>query len=476
MNRAPVLEEQRDDIPLLLGHGLGWLHSSQFWLLSITDVPKAKAWLLGLQVAGRVLSVRAYQREDDKAKLSENISIAFTWKGLEILRRHEDPDFPFPTAFRSGMASQLRAKLLRDEARSRWRWGDVSDGPEERHVVHVLVAHCWDSAAAQPVPLLHPPSDAFQIMRVLGNPGAFRGGKLYEPFGFRDGVSQPSIYGLRAEQVDAPAPSARYARDHVIAPGEFIVGYRNEYDQLGYVPDLVGWPGAHGGLGAGKRFALNGSFLAVRQIEQDVDAFAKLKNVVPKGQDANPPRNLAEKALGRCLKEDARPLCKAGEPGQLSDTQANDFRYRVDDQDGRRCPHGAHIRRMNPRDSLGHDVESGLASSKLHRLLRRGRPYIEPPEGDPSDSKGKQGLFFIACNTDLERQFEFLFQRWLGNPRFAGKQDEVDPILGQGTWPKSFASPGEPCGGKYDMHQYTTTLGGGYFFLPGLAALTFLLS
>ena len=31
--------------------------------------------------------------------------------------------------------------------------------------------------------------------------------------------------------------------DRVVAPGEFILGYRNEYDELTYCPNLEAWTG-----------------------------------------------------------------------------------------------------------------------------------------------------------------------------------------------------------------------------------------
>ena len=31
--------------------------------------------------------------------------------------------------------------------------------------------------------------------------------------------------------------------DRVVAPGEFILGYRNEYDELTYCPNVEGWTG-----------------------------------------------------------------------------------------------------------------------------------------------------------------------------------------------------------------------------------------
>jgi putative iron-dependent peroxidase len=131
------------------------------------------------------------------------------------------------------------------------------------------------------------------------------------------------------------------------------------------------------------------------------------------------------------------------------------------------CPLGSHIRRVNPRDSLGVDVASGIKSSKLHRLLRRGRPYLE--KGEPE----RVGLFFIACNADLERQFEFIYQRWLRNFRFQNLYHEDDPIVGSPA-KKEFTIPGLPSGDQVSLEAFTETKGGGYFFLPGIEALKFI--
>jgi len=134
------------------------------------------------------------------------------------------------------------------------------------------------------------------------------------------------------------------------------------------------------------------------------------------------------------------------------------------------CPKGAHIRRMNPRDSLGVDVKSGIKSSKLHRLLRRGRPYLELTEA----KKESEGLFFIACNADLERQFEFMHQRWMRNFRFMNLHNEDDPVVGSPTPPKTFTIPALPSGDQVSLCAFTRSLGGGYFFLPGIKALKFI--
>ena len=87
-------------------------------------------------------------------------------------------------------------------------------------------------------------------------------------------------------------------------------------------------------------------------------------------------RKLAAKVVGRW--PDGAPLVT--HPNAAPTTfdpaapGANDFRY-GDDLDGRRCPLGAHIRRSNPRDALGHDgrAEHAPPDDPARHAVRRRR-------------------------------------------------------------------------------------------------------
>jgi putative iron-dependent peroxidase len=468
MSLAPILSEQLGDIQGMLNSGLGWLTDSRFWLLTIRDgrEDRARAWLCELARSNLMVSAdRVRDRKNDKqAPIREAAAIAFSFAGLTKLGLKETSKHPFPTPFRSGMGSASRESLLRDIPRQQWRWSDV-EGCTGRQTVHVVVAN-WRLPDAKPqMPSLD--SDAFcTITTVENRPGSFKDGKLYEPFGFRDGVAQPVIRGLREEDGGNPKRVRQEAgplyEDRVIAPGEFVVGYRNEYDELTYCPDVEHWTEFGRATHPGGRFTLNGSYLAVRQIQQNVQAFRAL--------EAASGEAICEKLMGRS--KNGLPLSWKGDRSKpVSDSRADAFRYQVEDANGFMCPKGAHIRRVNPRDSLGVDVKSGIKASKLHRLLRRGRPYLEETE---DKDKPKQGLFFIACNADLERQFEFIHQRWMRNFRFGNLHHEDDPVVGSPAQPKKFTIPGLPSGDEVSLEALTRTLGGGYFFLPGIKALEFI--
>ena len=476
MNRqSSTLANQSHDIQAMLASGFGQLTSSCFWLLSIRDAALAREWLRTVIRERRIKSVADLAQ----GVFDEAVTIAFSSSGLSALGLKESEEFPFPTPFRSGMGSKLRRGILRDPDRDDWRWSDVPDGPQRPMGVdqaatspaaHLLVARWWKSGAAE---MAAPDPKAFECVgKVQGCPGFFDGDKLTEPFGFRDGLSQPIVRGLKGEKPDESKQTKPGAGglsgDHLIAPGEFILGYRNEYDQLTYLPDLRDRDGQTMKGDGGGRFSLNGSYLAVRQIEQDVKAFKQLRDQQVPTPDGSGQVSVAEKLMGRHF--DGRPISIGANPAAPgSDPAANAFRFRAGDANGLACPMGSHIRRVNPRDSLGADAEAGLRSSKLHRLLRRGRPYREQ-----AGATEGPGLLFLACNADLERQFEFVLQRWLHNPRFAGLEDQDDPVIGAAADARQLSLPNLPVGTRLSLKAYTRTLGGGYFFLPGLEALRFI--
>jgi deferrochelatase/peroxidase EfeB len=155
----------------------------------------------------------------------------------------------------------------------------------------------------------------------------------------------------------------------------------------------------------------------------------------------------------------------------------NDFAYGRDDPRGYQCPLGAHIRRANPRDSLEPGDQKEEFITNRHRLLRRGRSYSYAADGDGQERKG---LLFMALCADLERQFEFVQHSWLNASTFHGLTDEGDPVAGPDKQrldgkARSFTIP--TSAGPLtlqDVHSWVSVHGGGYFFLPSLAALKYL--
>jgi Dyp-type peroxidase family len=142
---------------------------------------------------------------------------------------------------------------------------------------------------------------------------------------------------------------------------------------------------------------------------------------------------------------------------QRAREQINDFRYGTDPH-GLRCPIGSHVRRANPRDSLGWNGQL----SRRHRIIRRGVPY-----GPPGDDERERGLMFVCFQASIARQFEVIQARWLydGDPFWLGPEGD---FLTSGD---TMTIPGRPPTFVTRPEPFVTTRGGGYFFTPGLTAL-----
>jgi len=195
----------------------------------------------------------------------------------------------------------------------------------------------------------------------------------------------------------------------------------------------------------------------------------------------------------------------AGVGPDTQDVLRNQFTF-DSDVDGIRCPFGAHVRRANPRNAdyptgthglvarfvrlLGFGRKSMrediVASTRFHRLLRRGREYgtkLSPDQRlqPPSPGESPSGLQFVCLNANIARQFEFIQSAWLMSGKFDGLSEESDPLLGNreviaGYPVDRFSLPID--GGVRQqirgLPRFTTVRGGAYFFLPGVRALRYL--
>src|SRR6185437_2448229 len=315
---------------------------------------------------------------------------------------------------------------------------------------------------------------------------------VLEPFGFVDGISQPVLRGVGSwTEKDS---------NQVIEPGEIVLGYS---DNGGYMPPsptvtaiddpgdiLPAWdpdpfrqrPNFSPPPLTGQHdLGCNGTFLVVRQLEQDAVGFNAFLDEAaaavggdpraPTGGDVPLRDWIAAKMVGRwsdgtsLVRHPHRP----GSANRAGVSPDNEFQFGAEDPDGQRCLFGAHIRRANPRDSFAPGSAQQRAITNRHRILRVGRPYR------PEQDTGRRGLMFMCLNADIERQFEFVQQTWVLGPSFHGLENEVDPIVGCSATKAVFniPTPNGPLRLK-GLKDFVKVRGGGYFFLPGRKAVRFL--
>lgn len=464
---------QLDDIQGVILHGYGALDDAAFLLLAIDDVAAAKHWLAGLELRDSTATPKA---------TDTCTNIAFTPSGLAKLGLPQEQLGMLAGEFREGMSgTEHRRRILGDlgdSCPSGWRW----DG-EDVHVLLLLYGH--DAAAVAELEKGHDlPGSGLHIVRrldALTLPGR------KEHFGFRDGISQPLIDGY-----DEGGPAG-----NTVAAGEFVLGYPNAYGQYTDRPlvdpsaDTQGLLPAAADAPALRDLGKGGSYLVFRQLKQDVAGF--WNSLAERSADAldRVPAcvGLATKMVGRW--PSGAPLVKAPTADNPALADDNDFMYfRSEDPDGLKCPIGSHLRRSNPRDALDPvpGSDRSIDVGKRHRIIRRGRAYGPPltPSMDPADMIGasddgiERGLHFICFNTQLGRQFEFIQHTWVNSTKFDGGYAEDDPITGARgngtvTAAGTFTVQQEPIRRRVTgLPRFVHTVGGAYFFMPGVAATRYL--
>jgi Dyp-type peroxidase family len=300
-------------------------------------------------------------------------------------------------------------------------------------------------------------------------------------------MAQPTIEGL--SRIDSP--------ENTVAAGEFILGYKNSYDQYPDTPTVNELTGKDKILpvdpvtGMGD-LGKNGTYLVFRQMEQDVELFWKYmeKATSVNGEcDSSEMIKLASKIVGRWPGGAPISVCPDKDDELMQDKDS--FGYHSSDKEGLKCPIGSHIRRTNPRDTMDENMKASIEIANKHRLIRRGRSYGKPvcENLNPTDIlnskhfEGERGLYFICINTDISRQFEFIQNAWVNNPKLFHLYDERDPLIGNNDHPEDknktgvFSIPAKGLRKRYtDIPQFVNVKGGAYFFIPGLKALSYLSS
>jgi len=490
------------DIQGLIVWGYGHVPEARFLLFRVDAAPpELRRWLGSLP-----LNSAAAQTFTDAAS-EPLVNIAFSCAGLRELGVSEELCSRFSTAFFEGSDEPYRTRVNGDvgpSAPERWEWGSPANPV---HVVLLVYASTKASVVRHASELVER-AEAHGLGLVAVLEGTTLPGRK-EHFGFRDGIAQPTIQGSgRAELAG-----------NTVAAGEFLLGHRDGYGNVTHSPV------SPLGFNAGR----NGSYLVLRQLEQDVDAFWRYCE----SNGESDPILLASKMVGRW--PSGAPLVRHPQRDPKDDRFSDDdnFSYIANDEDndryGARCPFGSHVRRSNPRDwALAESRDESLRLANLHRIIRRGRPYGDPlyrdtsvpevisaasakgearpaPAAGPaapaattsaeaapsrlallaSPAAGRRGLSFLCFNANIERQFEFIQQQWCNNPKFAGLVSDPDPLLGAAREPADWNLDGLGFTIQSDaktgvearcerLQLFVKVVGSGYFFMPSIPAVRLL--
>jgi Dyp-type peroxidase family len=440
---------------------------ARFYFLHFEDAQRARTLI------GRLLGVITTGQRWDQGKPQSTVNVAFTHRGLVSFGLPIATLISFPVEFQQGM--KARGGILGDTGvNSAEHWDQVwREGPVHAWLgVHAMSLEALDVRSTEMRALMTETGGA----RILDSQDAaaiVTDGKVTtkEHFGFTDGFGNPDYLGVcRSTQ---PGQGKLMSDDTwgPLATGELLLGYADEAGELPVapVPSLL---------------ASNGTFMVYRKLHQNVGTFRHFLNKWGSRYgtgDAFAREKLASKFIGRW---------RDGTPVEISPDQPNpaiaqdpnqstNFTYGRD-AEGTRCPIGAHIRRVNPRDAFG--FQGRLINRR--RITRRGLPYgpfaleddaaasHDPSELDSTD----RGVIFMALNANISRQFEFVQQQWIAYGNDAHLGNEKDLLMGSHSEGEKYAiqgdtSPGNPPFFCTSLPNFVELRGGEYFFLPSITAL-----
>lgn len=462
---------------VLPGFGTSFQH---LFALRFADADALRAFLASRHAAvstlyevleQRNLRRTALRRDRQRPPTPVMRALALSMPGLQLVT--PDAAQLNDTPFKRGM--KARSPFLGDSKDpavpghpSTWLFGGTASTVP--HVVVIL-------AAERPGDLDEPAGGLRDTVGAAGIVWEQRGAVLpgeKEHFGFRDGISQIGVRGRLSELpqhfltrrwFDPTDPRAlEYARpgQPLVWPGQFVFGYHRGDPLKALLPGEVKTGGAP--------WTQDGSLLVLRRLRQDVAAFhdfsaAETARIAAlPGFGALSAATLEAKIVGRWPDGSALTRVPDG-PTKLESSdmlRTNAFLYSPEwgaakvcadpqvgteplgaaplgelrtvpgadaDIAGLRCPHFAHIRKVNPR---GRSTEQGgPLKTRQFQMLRRGITWgSEYSSAGPGDN-GDRGLLFMSYQASIDNQFEKLTKLWMNHEDPPESPSGYDLLVGQ---------------------------------------------
>jgi Dyp-type peroxidase family len=429
---------------------------ARYLFLRFEDAARARALI------SRLLPMITTGQHWDGGKPQSTVNIAFTHRGLAALDLPEATLLSFPVEFLQGMKS--RAGILGDTG--------INSPAHWDKLWHDNCVHAWLGINGQSPVAIDASCSAIQAL--LGETGGaielasqdaaaiMEDGipTSREHFGYTDGFGNPDYLGVERSTQPGQGklmPDGTWAP---LATGELLLGYADEAGELPVapVPYILG---------------SNGTFMAYRKLHQNVATFRAYLDEYG-ARYGGGKEKLAAKFIGRW--RDGTPVeLSPDRPDQSivkNPDRNTDFTYGADPE-GTRCPIGAHVRRVHPRDAFG--FNGRLIDRR--RITRRGLPYGRPvPEGEPASDAEDRGIVFMALNASLSRQFEFVQQQWIEYGNDARQGNDKDMLIGNHGGHGKFVVQGDLSAANPPfvcphLPNFVELRGGDYFFLPSITAL-----
>lgn len=472
--------------------------------IKVADVTAFKAWLSLIRPrvtsSAEVIRHRRFDATNlraEQAPAATWINIALSFRALRLLT--PDADSFADEAFKEGLVR--RSPLLGDPVQTEAEGNPCNwvVGGQNNPADVVLIIYTEDFGN-----LIRETSriDSSLTTEVYGKP--VRAGRAVftqyacsslpsgqEHFGFRDEISQPGIRGrlddgrFLTPRENPDNPNHGKPGQQLVWPGEFVFGYPRQSPSAG-----VNTPGDATLANVAPAWAKNGSFLVIRRLRQDVYKFHRFLRETARKLGMSPAQ-VGARLIGRWCS--GTPICfapRSDDAALAEDDKVNNYflfhgatPVSGGDFEGENCPRSAHIRVVHPRDveSCSGSTFPNSSDTQTHRLLRRGVNYGRPSRSTPEKpvrDAADRGLLFMAYQTSILRQFEFVVRRWANEANFPEPLSGFDPLIGQNNISRdrsrTFIITNAPGGTVTTKQEWVIPTGGGYFFAPSLSALELL--
>jgi Dyp-type peroxidase family len=429
---------------------------ARYLFLHFEDAARART------LVGRLLpSITTGQRWDG-GKPQSTTNIAFTHRGLAAFELPDATLFSFPVEFQQGMKD--RADILGDTGLNAPEHWDAMWGEGRVHAwlgINGLTAASLDARCAEIQALLDETRGALQLGSQDAASEIVNGkANTKEHFGYTDGFGNPDYLGVERSSQPGQGKLLPDGSWQPLATGELLLGYADEAGELpaAPIPHIL---------------ASNGTFMAYRKMHQNLATFRAYLDEQGKHYGGGKEK-LAAKFIGRW--RDGTPLELSPDAENqsivLDPQRSTNFTYGADG-DGTKCPIGAHMRRVHPRDAFGFNGK--LIDRR--RITRRGLPYGPfAAEGDAVADTDDRGIVFMALNASLSRQFEFVQQQWIEYGNDAHQGNDKDMLVGNHCGKGKFVVQGDRSATNppfvcAHLPNFVELKGGDYFFLPSITAL-----
>ncbi|MBL4879727.1 MAG: Dyp-type peroxidase [Oleispira sp.] len=360
-----------------------------------------------------------------------NFSLSMNgYKFLDI-DNHKIPNDP---SFRNGMKS--KQGRLNDPTPNSWQ----DEYQNEWHAIIIVsnksVKYLKNRVSAIKKELKKNVAKSFYV--EMGKGIRNKEGSHIEHFGYVDGISQPHML---TDKID----DGKVSTENWNPKGRL---------NLALVKDS-------GGVGSNSF----GSYLIYRKLDQNVKAFRLAENELAEKMQISVDYAGAQ-MVGRY--RNGTPLIPISPPQPTTTGKMNDFNYASDRRTGSKCPFGSHIRKTNQRNST---MPDGV------QFPRRGIPY---GGNVTKDAEGGVGLLFMAYNSNIGSQFEFMQSSWVNSEHFPGGSNSpngIDSIIGQGSkasgqvYFKKWGDDTSAFRETPSLGGFVTMKGGEYFFTPSISFL-----